>query len=59
MGLFDKLKQGLTKTRENISQQINNVFSTFVAVDEELFEELEEALIMADIGAQTSEYIIE
>ena len=59
MGLFDKLKQGLTKTRENISQQMNNVFSTFVAVDENLFEELEEALIMADIGVETSEFIIE
>ena len=58
MGLFDKLKQGLTKTRDNISQQMNNVFSTFVAVDEDLFEELEEALIMADIGFETSEYII-
>ena len=58
MGLFDKLKHGLTKTRENISQQMNNVFSTFVAVDEDLFEELEEALIMADIGFETSEYII-
>ncbi|MCD8390342.1 MAG: signal recognition particle receptor subunit alpha, partial [Firmicutes bacterium] len=59
MGFFDKLKQGLTKTRDNISEQINNVFSAFVAVDEELFEELEEALIMADIGVETSTYIIE
>lgn len=59
MGFFDKIKQGLTKTRENLSQQVNNVFSTFVAVDDELFEELEEALIMADIGVETSEYIIE
>lgn len=59
MGLFDKLKAGLTKTRESISQQVNNVFSVFVSVDEELFENLEEALIMADIGAQTSDFIIE
>lgn len=59
MGFFDKLKQGLTKTREGIAEQINNVFSTFVAVDEDLFEELEEALIMADIGVETSTYIIE
>lgn len=58
MGFFDKLKGGLTKTRENISEQINNVFSTFVKVDEDLFEELEEALIMADIGVETTEYIV-
>lgn len=59
MGFFDKLKAGLTKTRESISEQVNSVFSVFVKVDEELFENLEEALIMADIGVETSEYIIE
>ena len=37
MGLFDKLKQGLTKTRNAVSEQVNNVFSVFVKVDEELF----------------------
>ncbi len=59
MGLFDKLKQSLNKTRNAITEQVNNVFKTFVKVDEELFEELEEALIMADIGVETSTYIIE
>lgn len=59
MGFFDKLKSGLAKTRESISEQVNNVFSAFVRVDEELFENLEEALIIADIGVETSEYIIE
>ena len=59
MGFFDKLKSGLAKTRESISTQVNNVFSVFVKVDEELFENLEEALIMADIGVETTEYIIE
>ena len=59
MGFFEKLKSGLTKTRESISKQVNNVFSVFVKVDEELFENLEEALIIADIGVETSEYIIE
>ena len=59
MGFFDKLKLGLTKTRESLSEQFNNVFSNFVKVDEELFENLEEALIMADIGVETTEYIIE
>ncbi|MCH5186003.1 MAG: signal recognition particle-docking protein FtsY [Oscillospiraceae bacterium] len=59
MGFFDKLKQGLTKTKEALSTQVNQVFKAFVKVDEELFEELEEALIMADIGVETSGYIIE
>ncbi len=59
MGFFDKLKSGLSKTRESISEQVNNVFSVFVKVDDELFENLEEALIMADIGVKTTEYIIE
>lgn len=59
MGFFDKLKKGLTKTRDSISKQVNNVFSVFVKVDDELFENLEEALIMADIGVEASTYIIE
>ena len=59
MGFFDKLKNGLTKTRESIAKQVNKVFSVFVKVDDELFENLEEALIMADIGVETSTYIIE
>ena len=59
MGFFDKLKNGLPKTRESIAKQVNNVFSVFVKVDDELFENLEEALIMADIGVETSTYIIE
>lgn len=59
MGFFDKLKNGLTKTRESIAKQVNNVFSVFIKVDDELFENLEEALIMADIGVKTSTYIIE
>ena len=59
MGFFDKLKSGLAKTRESLSEQFNNVFSNFVQVDEDLFESLEEALIMADIGVETTEYIIE
>lgn len=60
MGFFDKLKQGLTKTRDaDFPEKVNNVFATFVKVDEELFEELEEALITADVGMETSMYIIE
>ena len=59
MGFFDKLKQGLAKTRDAFSERVNNVFSAFVKVDEELFEELEEALITADVGMETSMYIID
>lgn len=59
MGFFDKLKQGLAKTRNSVSEQVNNVFSVFVKVDEELFENLEEALIMADLGMETSVELID
>ncbi|MBO5060295.1 MAG: signal recognition particle-docking protein FtsY [Clostridia bacterium] len=59
MGFFDRLKSGLGKTRESFSEKVNNVFKVFVKVDEEFFDELEEALIMADLGVETSMYIIE
>lgn len=59
MGFFDKLKQSLGKTREAFGEKINNVFKVFVKVDEEFFEELEEALIMADLSVNTVSYIIE
>ena len=59
MGFFDKLKAGLSATRNSLSDQFNNVFANFVAVDEDLFDSLEEALIMADIGVETTEYIID
>ena len=55
MGFFDKLKQGLSKTKSSFDEKINNVFSNFRKVDEELLEELEEALIMSDVGMETSE----
>ena len=58
MGFFDKLKQGLGKTKTSFNEKINNVFSNFRKVDEELMEELEEALIMSDIGVDTSVKII-
>ena len=58
MGFFDKLKHGLSKTKTSINEKINDVFSTFRKVDEELLEELEEALIMSDVGMETSEKII-
>ncbi len=59
MGFFDKLKQGLNKTKTSIDDKINNVFSNFRKVDEDLLEELEEALIMSDIGMETSVQIID
>ena len=58
MGFFDKLKQGLNKTKESINEKINDVFSNFRKGDEELLEELEEVLIMSDIGIETSTKII-
>ncbi len=58
MGFFDKLKNGLSKTKTSINEKINNVFSTFRKVDEDLLEELEEALIMSDVGMETSIKII-
>ena len=48
MGFFDKLKQGLSKTKSSIDEKLNNVFSNFRKVDEELLDELEEALIMLE-----------
>ena len=58
MGFFEKLKQGLSKTKISFDEKINNVFSNFRKVDEEFLEELEEALILSDIGIETSQKII-
>ena len=58
MGFFEKLKNGLGKTKNSINEKINNVFSVFRKVDEELLDELEEVLIMSDIGMDTSVNII-
>ena len=59
MGFFDKLKQGLDKTKTSFDEKMNNIFSNFRKVDEELLEELEEALIMSDVGVDASTKIIE
>ena len=58
MGFFDKLKQGLSKTKNSFEEKMNNVFSNFRKVDEDLLEELEEILIMSDVGVETSTKII-
>ncbi len=57
MGLFAKIKEGLKKTRDNVVGQIDSMLKSFTKIDEELFEELEELLIMGDVGVVTSEKI--
>ena len=59
MSFLDKLKNGLSKTKTSFDEKINNVFSGFRKVDEELLEELEEALIMSDVGTETTLKIID
>lgn len=58
-GFFSRLKNGLSKTRDNFSSGINAIFSGFSEIDDEFYEELEEQLVMADIGAENSMRIIE
>ena len=58
MGFFDKLRQGMNKTKQSFDEKLNNVFKSFRKVDEEFLEELEEILIMSDIGIDTSMKII-
>lgn len=58
-GFFSKLISGLTKTRDNLKSGIDSIFSGFSEIDEDFYEELEEVLIMADIGVNTTERIIE
>ncbi len=59
MGFFDKLKQGLFKTKNAIVGKVDALFKKFVKVDEDLFDELEELLISADIGVNTTEEILD
>ena len=59
MGFFDKLKQGLFKTKSAIVEKVDNLLKSFVKVDEDLFDELEELLISADIGVNTTEEILD
>ncbi|MBQ8527020.1 MAG: signal recognition particle-docking protein FtsY [Lachnospiraceae bacterium] len=58
-GFFARLKEGLTKTRNNIVNGIDSVFSGFSNIDEEFYEELEEILIMGDIGVKATNEILE
>ena len=59
MGFFKKISQGLKKTRDSVVHQIDSMLKSFTKIDEELFEELEELLIMGDVGAATSAKICE
>lgn len=58
MGFFDKIKQGFKKTSDSVSHSLDSVFAAFVKIDEDLLEELEEALILSDVGASTSAKIV-
>ena len=58
MGFFDKIKQGFKKTSDAVSHSLDSVFAAFVKIDEDLLEELEEALILSDVGASTSAKIV-
>lgn len=57
MGLFSKIKNGLKKTRDSVFGQIDDMLKSFTKIDEELFEELEEILIMGDVGVKTTQFI--
>ena len=59
MGFFEKIKQGLKRTKDSIGDGLNGIFATFRKVDEDLLEELEELLILADVGVETTEKIID
>ena len=59
MGFFDKLKQGLNKTKNAIVGKADEIFKKFIKIDEDLFDELEEMLISADIGVNTTEEILD
>ena len=59
MGFFEKLKNGLKNTKDALASKIESVINSFTKIDEDFFEELEETLILSDIGAVTSANICE
>lgn len=59
MGFFDRLREGLSKTREKFSEKIDEILHGVTKIDDELLEELEETLIMSDVGMKTTEKLIE
>ena len=59
MGFFEKLKEGLKKTKEAVFKQVTSLFSRYTVIDDDLYEELEEILITSDVGVGTTEQILE
>ena len=59
MGLFDRLRQGLTKSRENFVNNVISVFDTYQYINDDFYDELEELLVMGDVGVEATEQIIE
>ncbi len=59
MSFFDKLKQGLKKTKDALLKPVNDLFSSYEKVDDDFFDELCDLLIMADVGVETSDYLVE
>ena len=57
MGIFAKIKDGLKRTRESMSASVSSMLNSFTQIDEDLFEELEELLVMGDVGVKTAEHI--
>ena len=58
MSFFDKLKNGLKKTKDALLKPVNDLFSSYDKVDDDFFEELCDLLIMADVGVETSDYLV-
>ena len=59
MGFFDRLKEGLKKTRANFTDSMDQIFNSYERVDEDFYEELEETMIMGDIGVRTTQELLE
>ena len=59
MSFFEKLKRGLSKTKNAVVGQINELFKSFVRIDEDMLDELEELLFTSDTGASTTEYVLD
>ena len=59
MGFFEKIKNGLARTKQSMTVSMNNMFASFTGENEEFFDELEETLILADAGVETAENAVE
>ena len=59
MGFFEKIKNGLARTKQSMTVSMNNLFSSFTGENEEFFDDLEETLILADAGVETAENAVQ